>query len=134
MTTLNRVVNAIIHMLGLSRFRGGDLLYLTSTGRTSGAARTVPLLFVRDGEDFVVAASNGGSDWEPGWWLNVQADPHATIEVAKRTISVVASEVEEPERSVLWKRLSDQLDAYDGYQAKVRRRIAVVRLRPETPA
>jgi hypothetical protein len=45
---------------------------------------------------------------------------------------VIASEVEEPERSELWARLSEQLDTYDGYQRKVRRRIAVVRLAPSS--
>ena len=131
MVTLNRVVNAIVHKLGLTRFRGGDLLYLTTTGRSSGVSRTVPLLFVRDDDDFVVAASNGGSDWEPAWWLNAQAELHGTVEYDKQRWSVTAVEVEEPERGVLWKRLNEQLDSYDGYQEKVRRRIAVVRLQPE---
>ena len=131
MVRVNRVVNAIVRGLRLTRFRGGDLLYLTTTGRTTGERRTVPLLYVRDGEDLVVAASNGGSDWEPGWWLNLQADPRGTVEIAKREMPVTASEVDEPDRSRLWQRLNDQLDAYDGYQKSVRRRIAVVRLTPE---
>ena len=131
MVTINRVVNAIVRRLGLKTFRGADLLYLTTTGRSSGARRTVPLAFVRDGDDLVVAASNGGSDWEPGWWLNLQADPTGTVRVAGEERRVTGVEVEEPERSVLWDRLNAQLDAYDGYQAKVRRRIAVVRLTPD---
>ena len=131
MVTLNRVVNSVVRMLGLQRFRGGDLLYLTTTGRTSGARRTVPLLYVRDGDDYVVAASNGGADWQPGWWLNLQADPHGVAKVGSNELAVTGAEVEEPERSELWRRLGDQLDAYDGYQSKVRRRIAVVRLVPE---
>jgi deazaflavin-dependent oxidoreductase (nitroreductase family) len=130
---LNRAVNAIVRRLGLSRFRGGDLLYLTTTGRTSGKTRTVPLLYVRDGDDLVVAASNGGSDWEPGWWLNLQANPEGTVKVGDRELAVTGAEVEAPEREVLWARLSEQIDAYDGYQRKVRRRIAVVRLTPATP-
>ena len=45
MVTLNRVVNAIVRLLGLKTFRGADLLYLTTTGRSSGARRTVPLAY-----------------------------------------------------------------------------------------
>jgi deazaflavin-dependent oxidoreductase (nitroreductase family) len=127
---VNRVANAIIRRRGLSRFRGGDLLYLTTTGHKSGKVRTVPLLYVRDGDDLVVAASNGGADWEPGWWRNLQAEPVGRVKVADDEHQVTASEVDGPERDVLWQRLSDQIDAYDGYQAKVRRRIAVVRLTP----
>lgn len=42
---LNRIVNAVVRRLGLRRFRGADLLYLTTTGRKSGKARTTPLLY-----------------------------------------------------------------------------------------
>ena len=134
MVTLNRVVNAIVRRLGLTRFRGGDLLYLTTTGRTSGARRTVPLLYVPDGDDLVVAASNGGADWEPGWWLNLQTDPSGVVRVDGQERPVTGVEVEEPQRTELWARLNAQLDTYDDYQQKVRRRIAVVRLTQGDPA
>ena len=127
---VNRVVNAIVRRLNLSRFRGGDLLYLTTTGHKSGKTRTAPLLYVRDGDDLIVAASNGGSDWEPGWWLNLQASTEGQVTLAGQEHRVTGSEVDGPERDVLWTRLMDQNGAYDGYQEKVRRRIAVVRLTP----
>jgi F420H(2)-dependent quinone reductase len=130
MVMVNRVVNRIVLLLGLQRFRGARLLYLTTVGRKSGKSRTVPLAFVRDGEDYVVAASNGGSDWQPGWWLNLQSEPKATIRVDEAEAAITASVVVEDDRARLWQRLSDQLDAYDGYQRKVRREIDLVRLRP----
>jgi deazaflavin-dependent oxidoreductase (nitroreductase family) len=130
MVLVNRVVNRIVRLLGLRRFRGARILYLTTVGRKSGKTRTVPLAFVRDGEDYVVAASNGGSDWQPGWWLNLQAEPRATIQVDAAEVTIIASAVEDGDRAELWRRLSEQLDAYDGYQKKVRRQIALVRLRP----
>lgn len=134
MVGVNRAVNAIVRALGITRFRGGTLLHLTTTGRKSGVARSVPLLYVRDGESFVVAASNGGSDWEPAWWLNPQADPHGSVTIGKGPEQPVeAAAVEGEEREVLWRRLGEQLDAYDAYQGKVRRRIAVVRLTPVAP-
>jgi F420H(2)-dependent quinone reductase len=129
MVMVNRVVHRIVRLLRLQRFRGARLLYLTTLGRKSGKSHTVPLAFVRDGEDYVVAASNGGSDWQPGWWLNLQSEPQATIQVDGAKVSITASAVEERDRAQLWQRLSEQLDAYDGYQQKVRRRIDLVRLR-----
>ena len=130
MVVVNRVVNRIVRLTGTKRFRGARLLYLTTVGRKSGKLRTVPLAFVRDDEDYVVAASNGGSDWEPGWWLNLQSEPQATIEVDGTEVPITARAVEHDDRDRLWQRLSDQLDTYDGYQSKVRRQIALVRLQP----
>jgi F420H(2)-dependent quinone reductase len=127
---LNRVVNRILRTFGAKRVRGARILYLTTTGRKSGKARIVPLAFVRDGGDFVAAASNGGSDWEPAWWLNLQAGSGGIVEVDGQRVEVTATEVEDEDRARLWRLLSDQLDSYDGYQEKVRRRIAVVRLTP----
>ncbi|MEV8515072.1 nitroreductase/quinone reductase family protein [Dactylosporangium sp. NPDC051484] len=112
------------------RFRGGDVLLLTARGRRSGQLFTVPMLYLRDGTDYIVAASNGGIDREPQWWLNLLADPNAVVETRGERVRVTASEVQGEQRSALWARLVASLDAYEGYQAKVRRRIAVVRLRP----
>ncbi len=130
MVTINRIVNRIVRLFGLKRFRGGQLLYLTTVGRKSGKSRIVPLLFVRDDEDYIVAASNGGSDWQPAWWLNLQSEPVATIEVDGTDVAITASAVDDADRDRLWQRLSDQLDTYDSYQSKVSRQIALVRLRP----
>lgn len=117
-----------------NRFRGGDVLMLTHTGRRSGRAHTTPVAYVRDGEDLVVAASNGGIDLEPQWWLNLQQEPRCVVEVRGRRLEVVAAEVEEPERSRLWALLNANIATYDAYQASVSRRIAVVRLTPTTLA
>jgi deazaflavin-dependent oxidoreductase (nitroreductase family) len=111
-------------------FRGGDVLLLGHTGRTSGRTFTTPVLHVRDGDDFVAAASNGGIDAEPQWWLNLQADPRGTAEIGGRRVDVVAAEVPDEERQRLWKALMAKCSAYDGYQAGVSRRIALVRLTP----
>ena len=113
-----------------ARWLGGDVVLVTSRGRTSGREYTTPVLYVMDGADLVVAASNGGIDREPQWWLNLQADPHGTIEVGGRRSEVVASAVADADRARLWGALMARCDAYDGYQARVSRRIALVRLSP----
>jgi F420H(2)-dependent quinone reductase len=90
-----------------------------------------PLLHARDSAELVVAASNGGIDHEPQWWLNLQAEPHAEVEVAGRRFPVVAVRAEGAERDRLWRLLARlRFGGYDAYQAKVSREIAVVRLRP----
>ena len=111
-------------------FRGGDVLLITHTGRKSGKAFTTPALFVRDGEDYVVAASNGGIDAEPQWWLNLQADPRGAVEVGGRRTPVLASTVDERDRQRLWDALMAKCPTYDAYQAGVSRRISLVRLSP----
>jgi deazaflavin-dependent oxidoreductase (nitroreductase family) len=130
MVLVNRAVNAIIHRLKPKTFRGGKLLYLTTTGRTSGKPRTTPLLYIPDGDDqWVVVASNGGADWEPGWWLNLRAGSGATMEVDDRTLAVTGREADGEERAQLWRRLNDVFE-FESYQRKVSRRIAVVVLTP----
>lgn len=127
---LNRAVNAVVRRLGLRRFRGGDLLLLTTTGRRSGQQRTTPVLYLAEPDRWLVVASNGGADWEPGWWLNLQAGSPATIEVDGRTVPVRGTEIAGQERERLWPLLCDRVFDYNTYQVKVRRRIAVVALTP----
>jgi deazaflavin-dependent oxidoreductase (nitroreductase family) len=111
-------------------FRGGDVLLLTHTGRTSGRTFTTPALYVRDGGDYVVAASNGGIDREPQWWRNLQTDPRGAVEIGGRRSDVVASRVDETDRPRLWDALMAKCPTYDDYQASVSRRISLVRLSP----
>jgi deazaflavin-dependent oxidoreductase (nitroreductase family) len=126
---INRIMNAVVGRLGLRRFRGGDLLFLTTTGRKSGQARTTPLLHLVDGERWIVAASNGGADWEPGWWLNLQAGSAGTVKVGDVATPVSGAEISGADREAWWRRLNEVVD-YEAYQRKVRRRIAVVALTP----
>jgi deazaflavin-dependent oxidoreductase (nitroreductase family) len=111
-------------------FRGGDVLLLNHTGRRSGKAFTTPALYVRDGADYVIAASNGGIDAEPQWWLNLQADPRGAVEIGGRRTSVHATQVDEADRQRLWDALMAKCPTYDDYQAGVSRRISLVRLSP----
>lgn len=126
---VNRVANTVVRRLGLRTFRGGDLLYLTTTGRKSGKQRTTPALYLLDQGRWIVVASNGGSDWEPGWWLNLRAGCSASVEVDGVTTRVTGVEVEGVERDRLWTALNEMFD-FEAYQAKVSRRIAVVALSP----
>jgi F420H(2)-dependent quinone reductase len=117
-----------------NRFRGGQVLMLSHRGRRSGTSYTTPVAYARDGEDYVVAASNGGIDREPQWWQNLQAEPGTMVEVRGRRVEVVAGLADEADRARLWDALNANIDTYDAYQASVGRRIAVIRLSPVTSA
>lgn len=109
---------------------GGEILLLTTTGRRSGQKRTTPLLYIPDGERFVVVASKGGAQSHPAWWLNLSANPRAEIEVAGRKLPVHATEPPKPERERLWRAALRVYPTYQSYQDRTSRRIPVVILDP----
>ena len=110
--------------------KGAPVLLLTTTGRTSGKRRTTPLLYVEDAGRYIIIASVGGAPKHPAWYLNLQADPAASIQIGKRTIAVTASTAPAEERARLWLLATTMYAGYDGYQAKTEREIPVVILAP----
>lgn len=112
------------------RFLRTRFLLLNTIGRTSGNERTTPLNYVQDGDAFVIIASNGGASRHPDWYLNLQAHPHATVEVDRRRIDVVAETVRGDERQRLWRTALASWRYYDSYQRRTDREIPVVRLYP----
>ena len=105
-------------------------MLLTTTGRVSGRQRTVPLCSLPAGESFVVIASYGGLDRSPSWWLNLQRDPRATVQLGKLTRQVVARETTGDERARLWAEVTRIAPGYLGYERRTARRIPVVLLEP----
>ena len=75
-----------------------------------------------------MVASNGGADWEPGWWLNLRAGSPGSVELARVRTPVTGTEITGEEREALWRRLNDEVFDYESYQRKVSRRLAVVAL------
>ena len=109
---------------------GGPVLLLVTTGRKTGGSRTTPLLYLMDGEDFVIVASNGGAPKAPDWWLNLEARPEARIETGNRTLRVRAEAVSPEEKTRLWPGLVRMYGGYAGYQKKTDREIPVIKLHP----
>jgi deazaflavin-dependent oxidoreductase (nitroreductase family) len=112
------------------RIVGVPVLLLVTTGRKSGQRRTTVLLYLEDGGRCVVAASNGGTAKHPVWWLNLQADPEATVEVGGRKTRVRATEARGEEKARLWERLVRMYPSYGDYQKRTDREIPVVVLEP----
>ncbi len=112
------------------RIVGSPVLLLTTIGRRSGKNRTLPLLYLADGATVVLVASNGGAAKHPQWWSNLQANPHARVQIGSRTLTMTATLAEGEERNRLWSRLVAMYPGYAGYQERTPREIPVVVLRP----
>jgi deazaflavin-dependent oxidoreductase (nitroreductase family) len=108
------------------------MLRLRSVGRRSGKARLAILGYIEDGRNIVIPAMNGWADPEPAWWLNLQADPEATVELPDGRRVVTARAAVGEERDRLWGRLVDLgTSAYTNANARLRsRETAIVVLEP----
>jgi deazaflavin-dependent oxidoreductase (nitroreductase family) len=109
------------------------VLFLVTVGRKTGKRRETPLVYTRDGERFVVAASNAGAAPQPALLGNLLAAGEAAIRVERETIQVSPRIAEGAERLDLWRRLGEVYDGYDSYQAQAERQIPVVVLEPKHP-
>ena len=94
------------------------MMLLTTTGRRSGQRRTMPLLYIDDGNRKVVAASYLGAEHHPAWYHNLLAQPEVTVQ-AGSSVQPMRAEVADPaERARLWPPLVGMYPIYDDYQAK----------------
>jgi deazaflavin-dependent oxidoreductase (nitroreductase family) len=113
-----------------ARLGGNDMLLLTCVGRRSGEPRTLPLLTVRDGERFVVVASNAGDDRHPAWWLNLQAKPEASVQFGTEHHAVRARRASPEEEKRLWPVVEQAYPDYANYRKRTTREIPLVLLEP----
>ena len=110
---------------------GHPLLIMTSTGVASGAPRRAILTLSRDGDDYIVAGTAGGSPKDPAWLRNVQALPAVTVETGNRTFEATASAITDgPERDRLWEQHVAALPHFAAYPEQSGRVIPMVRLMP----
>ncbi len=118
------------------RMTGTRSLLLTTTGRRSGEPRTAALIYSRDGDDYVLVASNHGLERPAAWQLNIEADPRVEVRVGRRRLVGTARVVEasDPAHARLWAIANrGNHDRYTGYQATTRRPIPIVVVTPERP-
>jgi deazaflavin-dependent oxidoreductase (nitroreductase family) len=112
------------------RMGKSPILLLNTVGRKTGRKRTSPLLYVMDGEDFVVIASKGGAPTHPAWYLNLIANPEATVELGDREVRVEAEVADPEDKPRLWQKMVEMYPTYDDYQRKTEREIPLLVLRP----
>ena len=106
------------------------MLLLHSIGRKTGKLRTHCLQYQRDGENYLLVASNFGQDKPPAWYLNLQAHPRIQIQVGRKHLEVIAHTATPQERQRLWPIVSTKHSAYAKYQAGTTREIPIVILTP----
>ena len=118
--------------LGLRRPKPGGwgMLALTTTGRRTGEDRRVVVGYFEDGPDLVTLAMNGWGEGEPAWWLNLQANPDARVELADGERLVTARAAEGEERDRLWAQWGQIDTNLDAYAARRPNQTAVVVLEP----
>jgi deazaflavin-dependent oxidoreductase (nitroreductase family) len=113
-------------------WNGTTCLILHTVGRKSGEVRKFPLIYGRDGDNYVLVASKGGAPDHPGWYLNLQAHPDIEIQVQDRVIPVTARTGSAQDKARVWPIMTKQWPQYDEYQAKTQRDIPVVLLKPRS--
>ena len=128
-TALYRMTRGVVG----TRLVANDMLLLATTGRRTGNTHTVPLLYLTDGQDYVVIASFGGRPDHPEWYGNLVATPAARITVGARDVPVTATTMGRDERDAWWPRVVAAYGDYAVYQSRTRREIPLVRLTPDAP-
>jgi deazaflavin-dependent oxidoreductase (nitroreductase family) len=115
-------------------FKGARLLLLTTTGAKSGKERINPLAFTRDGDNYVIIASKGGSPTHPDWYYNILGNPEVGVEVATGSgvdqFRAHARTAEGDERQRLYDAQAAVMPNFAEYQKKTSREIPVVVLEP----
>ena len=134
-------VNVVVYRLTRGRIGGTwrigagwrdpvPICLLEHRGRRTGKLRTTPLVYLRDGDRYVVVASQAGRPSHPLWFRNLEAEPRAMLQVRGRRHPVRARTAGAEERAALWPRLVDLYRDYDSYQSWTDREIPVVLLEP----
>lgn len=107
-------------------WQGTTVLILTTTGRRSGEPRSTPLIYGRDGENYVVVASKGGADEHPDWFRNLVADPQVEVQALADRFPARARIATPEEKPRLWQAALERWPAYADYQRRTEREIPVV--------
>lgn len=109
-------------------FEGAPMLLLTAKGAKSGTERTTPLVYLPDGDRYLIFASKGGAPANPAWYHNLIAHPEATVEVGTEKFSATATELKGEERDRLYAKQAARMPAFGEYQQKTSRTIPVIAL------
>ena len=107
---------------------GAPTMVLTTTGAQSGLPRTCALLYARDGDRLVVAASNFGQQRHPAWSTNLLKNPHAVVGIGGRSVPAHAATLEGDEAAAAYQLLMGVAPMYENYREKTERSIRVFTL------
>jgi deazaflavin-dependent oxidoreductase (nitroreductase family) len=132
-TFIDRVTQRIYRLTD-GRLGGRQLKYsmllLHTTGRKTGQKRTHTLLYVRDGEDMIICASNNGQPHHPAWYWNLKANPRAQVQAGRQHYEVVAEIATGEQYQRLWQKLVAVRPQYTEYRTRTAREFPIVILKP----
>lgn len=111
------------------KWNGHPTLLLTTHGRKSGKLYRTALIYGMDGENYLLVASNGGSESHPNWYLNLVENSNVELQVGSEKFSARARTANAKEKPRLWKIMSRIFPTYDKYQAKAKREIPLIVLK-----
>ena len=107
-------------------FAEAPLMLLTTKGAKSGKERIIPIVFTRDGDRLVIAASKAGAPTNPDWYHNVVANPDVTVELPGETYAARASVVDRAERDRLYAAHAAAMPNFAEYETLTDRVIPIV--------
>lgn len=107
-------------------FAGAPLMLMTTTGAKSGKERIIPIVYTRDGDRLVIAASKAGAPTNPDWYFNVVANPGVTIELPGEKFRARAAVVDRAERDRLYAAHAAAMPGFAEYETKTDRVIPIV--------
>jgi deazaflavin-dependent oxidoreductase (nitroreductase family) len=111
-------------------FEGAPMLLLTTTGAKSGQARTVPVVYLPDGDRYIVFASKAGAPTHPDWYHNLVANPRVSVEVGSERFDADAVPLTGEEHDRLFAKQAERMPGFKEYQERTSRVIPVVALEP----
>ncbi len=111
-------------------FEGAPMLLLTTTGAKSGQPRTVPVVYLPDGDRYIVFASKAGAPTNPDWYHNLVANPSVSVEVGSERFDADATPLTGEERDRLYAEQAKRMPGFQEYQDRTTRVIPVVALTP----
>ena len=114
----------------MGAFGANSILLLNMVGRKTGKKRTTPLMYFRDGNNYVISASAGGADANPAWYYNLKGKPETTIQIKGDKIQIIAQEASPDKRKKLWTQLTSTTPQFKEYEKKTKRTIPMFILRP----
>src|ERR1700728_1806809 len=122
--------NTWIYRLSSGRLGGkiqnAPIALLTTTGRKTGEPRVSPLLYLRDGDRVVVAASRGGSDKNPMWYLNLKANAEVSVQIKNEVLDLTGRDATDEERAKYWPQLVKMYPTFEDYQSWTDRTIPII--------
>ena len=114
---------------------GLPCIIVTSVGRRTGGIRKTPLMRVKDGDSYILVASQGGAPKNPFWYYNLKNDENVLIRDGTNVHKMKARHIVDPvEKAILWKLAVKAFPPYEDYRNKTERTIPVFLAEPTEPS